>query len=101
MWGCDGRSSSTYLCSEGSSPSLKLGGLKSFDASLFMDTQLCVGDADLFSVTPRNRKNTFESHSIKECLWFSYTFNSSTHMNSSSTRMYHIHATFINTQMVS
>lgn len=57
MWGWDSRSRSTYLCSEGSSPSLKLGGLQSFDASLFMDTQLCVGDCDLFSVTLRNRKN--------------------------------------------
>ena len=57
MWGWDSKSSSKYLCSEGRSPSLKLGGSKSFDASLFMDTQLCVGDCDLFSVKLRNRKN--------------------------------------------
>ena len=61
MWGWDSRSSSIYLCSEGSSPSLKLGGFNSFDTSLFMDTQLCVGDTDLLSVTLRNRKNNLRA----------------------------------------
>ena len=62
IWGWDSRSSSKYLCSEGCSPSLKLGGSRLFDASLFIDTKLCVGDTDLFSVTPlRNRKSNLRA----------------------------------------